>query len=317
MTHQKRRDFLRTLALVALAISSIVNCAAGEQRASKTVRLLTVGNSFSQNATRNLAAIAEAAGDKLVHRQAPIGGGSMAQHWDKVLRYEKDPQDKQATYGAKSLKQMLEAEEFDFVTIQQYSFISHDVSTYRPYARNLFDFIKKLQPKAEVLVHQTWAYRRDDPRFAKKSGKPDQPDSQQAMYELLTKAYETIAAELGTRIIPVGDAFFLADNDPVLGFKPDETFEKAKAEYPALPKDQHSLHAGYKWSSKDGTHTLGFDGHHANVAGEYLGGCVFYEVLFGESVVGNRFHPKDIDPDYARFLQETAHKAVQKRKAQP
>ena len=58
------------------------------------------------------------------------------------------------------------------------------------------------------------------------------------------------------------------------------------------------------------------DGHHASVAGEYLGGCVFYEVLFGETVVGNTFIPPGLDAAYARFLQETAHKAVEKRQLQ-
>jgi hypothetical protein len=52
------------------------------------------------------------------------------------------------------------------------------------------------------------------------------------------------------------------------------------------------------------------DGHHANLAGEYLGACVWYEVLFNESSVGNKFIPKGLEPEYARFLQETAHKAV-------
>ena len=53
--------------------------------------------------------------------------------------------------------------------------------------------------------------------------------------------------------------------------------------------------------------------HHANLAGEYLGACVWYEILFGESAVGNSYVPKGLDTEYARFLQETAHKAVQAR----
>jgi hypothetical protein len=52
------------------------------------------------------------------------------------------------------------------------------------------------------------------------------------------------------------------------------------------------------------------DGRHANAAGEYLGGLVFYEFLFGKSAVGCKFRPEFMDADYARFLQETAHKAV-------
>ena len=53
------------------------------------------------------------------------------------------------------------------------------------------------------------------------------------------------------------------------------------------------------------------DGHHANTAGEYLGACVWFEVLFGESVVGNAFVTPGLDKTYARFLQETAHKTVE------
>ncbi len=77
---------------------------------------------------------AMAAGNKRVFRRADIGGSSMAQHWEKILRYEKDSHDKKATYGTKSLQEMLQAEKFDLVTIQQYSMISHDVATYLSHA---------------------------------------------------------------------------------------------------------------------------------------------------------------------------------------
>jgi hypothetical protein len=281
----------------------------------KTVRLLTVGNSFSVNATHFLGDLVKAAGHKLVYRAANIGGGSMAQHWDKVLRYEKDPQDKQARYGKNSLNEMLLAEKFDVVTIQQYSFISHDVSTYRPYAQNLCGFIKKHAPQAEVLVHQTWAYRCDDPRFAKKPAKPGQPATQEEMYQGLTRAYDKIAAELGLRVIPVGDAFHLADTDPTWGYKPGSAVEPSQMAYPALPDQLHSLHSGWRWSKdKLGKPVLQMDGHHAGLAGEYLGACVFYEILFSETIVGNKFVPKGLDEAYARFLRQTAHKAVEARR---
>ena len=165
-----------------------------------------------------------------------------------------------------------------------------------------------------MLVHQTWAYRCDDPRFSKKSAKPGQPATQEAMYQGLPRRIETIAAELGARIIPVGDAFHLADTDPTWGYKPASAAEAAHAAYPALPDQLHSLHSGWRWGKeKLGKPVLQMDGHHAGVAGEYLGGCVFYEMLFGETVVGNKFIPKGLDEAYARFLQQTAHKAVATR----
>ena len=78
-----------------------------------------------------------------------------------------------------------------------------------------------------------------------------------------------------------------------------------------MPNQTHSLHVGWRFvKDKDGHQKLTMDGHHANSAGEYLGACVWYEVLFGDSAVGNEFIPTGLEKDHARFLQETAHKAV-------
>jgi hypothetical protein len=281
---------------------------------TKTVRLVTVGNSFSQNATRYLNDLVKAKGHTLIHRPLAIGGASFEVHWDKAQLHEKDPQDPKGLYGKKSLRQELMSDAWDYVTIQQASIKSHNVATYRPFAKQLHDYIKKAAPKAEILVHQTWAYRVDDPRFARPSKTPGEPATQKEMYDGLTKAYQTIAGELGARLIPVGDAMYLADTNAKWGYQPDKMFDFKNAQAPALPDQKHSLHTGWRWgAAKDGKKSLTMDGHHANVAGEYLGACVFYEVLFGESVVGNAFVPQGIDRDYARFLQETAHKAVAKK----
>jgi len=276
----------------------------------KTVRLLNVGNSFSYNATHYLNDLVQAAGHRLVHQHASMGGATLAQHYEKYQRHAQDPTDAKGLYADKrSLAEKLEAERWDFVTIQQASFHSFDLTTYRPYAKELCKVIKKHAPQAEILMHQTWAYRCDDPWFQGK-GKPGQPESQEAMYRSLTTAYETIAGELGLRLIPCGDAMYRADTDPVWGYKPDKTFDFQAVQSPSLPDQTHSLHVGWHW--KKGK--LEMDGHHANMAGEYLGACVFFEVLYEQSVVGNSFIPKGLDVDYARFLQQTAHRAVETRR---
>ncbi|HYH67216.1 MAG TPA: DUF4886 domain-containing protein [Urbifossiella sp.] len=276
---------------------------AQEQR--KTVRLLTVGNSFSENATKYLAKIVEADGNALVHHRCVIGGSGPDQHLAKIAAHEKDPTDKAGLYGTgKSLKQELAAEKWDVITIQQASIRSHDVSTYRPGMRELYAFIKKHAPASEVVIHQTWAYRVDDPRF---SGKAE-PKTQKAMYDGLSDAYRTIAKELGVRFIPVGDAFYAADTDPTWGYKPDTKFDVKTATHPALPDQSHSLHVGWRWENDKSA--LKLDGHHAGPAGEYLGGLVFYEFLYGRSAVGNTFRPPGVGEEYARFLQDTAHQAV-------
>lgn len=298
--------------LTRLAIVTLAGLCLAAAPASEPVRLLTIGNSFSRNATRLLPDLAEAGGHHLIHRPVMVSSSSLQFHAEKFQKHERDPGDKAGFYAnGRSLKQELLADRWDFVTIQQVSLKSHDIATYRPFAAQLHDYIKKHAPQAQLAMHQTWAYRCDDPRFTVKSPKPGEPVSREEMYRSLASAYRTIAAGLGARVIPVGDAFDLADGDTKWGFRPDTKFDFKAAVPPALPDQTHSLHAGWTWKKgKDGKLVLSMDGHHANSAGEYLGACVFYEVLFGDSVVGNAFIPDGLTADYARFLQETAHQAA-------
>jgi hypothetical protein len=300
--------------LLALVLSPLL-AAAQDRPQEKTVRLLTVGNSFSQNATKYLDQIVEAGGHTLIHHRCVIGGSGPDQHLAKAALHEQDPDDKAGLYiTGRSLRQELLAEQWDIITIQQASIRSHDAANYRPAARDLYDYIKQYAPASEVVIHQTWAYRVDDPRFATPSDKPGEPRTQQEMYDGLSAAYRTIAEELGVRRIPVGDAFYAADTDPVWGYRPDPNFDRETAQPPALPDQTHSLHVGWRWGDAEGKKSLRMDGHHASPAGEYLGGLVFYEFLYGKSAVGSTFRPDGMHADYARFLQETAHRAVESAK---
>lgn len=282
-----------------------------------TVRLLTVGNSFSHNATHYLGDLAKAAGDTLILHEANTGGATMEQHWNKAQQFEKDPQDPAGLYNTKrSLRQELTSEKWDFVTIQQASIKSHDLGTYRPYAQELRDYIKKYAPGAEVILHETWEYRNDDPRFSAKDAKPGEPLTQDAMYDGLSRSYATIASELGLRLIPVGDAFHEVNHDPGWAYHKDTSFDPKRAQYPALPNQTHSLNMGWQWKkNKEGKVTLQMDGHHANTAGEFLGACVFYEVLFHKRVVGHGFVPPGLQLSDAVYLQDVAHQVVQKNAA--
>ena len=230
-----------------------------------------------------------------------IGGCPLVVHWGNADAFEKGSTDPNA--GAWSV---LASEPWDYVTLQQYSMDSFKVETYRPYARNLYGYIKSQAPQAEVLIHETWAYRADDPLF--RAG----TFTQQDMYWGLRRAYETIAGELGCRIIPSGDAFENARRDPRWeGSFPDPAFDYQHARPPALPDQAHSLHTGYWWSQNGkGEWHLGMDGHHAGVAGEYLAGAVWFESLFGQSIRGNDFVPGAVSREDVAVLQEIAHRTV-------
>ncbi len=299
--------------LLAFIFLSSPFCLAEAPAPPKTVRVLTVGNSFSHNATHYLGQLAKATGDTLILREDNVGGASLALHWSKVEAFEKNPADPLGRYSTgKSLKEELAGEHWDFVTIQQASIESHDVATYRPFAKLLSDYIRRYAPDATLLLHETWEYRADDPRFSQPAPKPGEPKTQEEMYQGLSSAYATVAKELGVRRMPVGDAFHLANHDTEWGFHPPmPPFDSAHAQPGELPDQTHSLNVG--WTSKkqaDGAAKPAMDGHHANLAGEYLGACVWYEVLLGKSVENNPFTPAGLDVGYAKFLRATAHRAV-------
>ena len=284
----------------------------------KTVRLLTVGNSFAQNALQFLPEIAEAAGHQLIVGEANLGGCTLERHWKHVTLYEANSSDKEGSpyRGSKSLDALLASDKWDFVTVQQVSFRSHDLEGFYPHGSDLCHYIRERADGARLMAHQTWAYRIDDPRF-KPTNEGKEPHTHQVMYEQVRAAYHQFAKDLDLGILPSGDAMYLADTDPKWGYRPDSEFDFKSAEYPALPMQPHSLHTGWHWKkADDGTRSLKIDGHHANRSGQYLLGCVWFEVLFDQSVVDNTFVPDGLDADYAKFLRDVAHKAVARLKAE-
>lgn len=302
----------RYLALFML-LSGLWGCSASPNttaadipREAITVRYLGIGNSFTYNAIVYLRHLAEADGNKLILGRAIMNGGSLERHVTKLDAWKQDPSQAMAAYDTgQTLAQTLDQRDWDYISIQQQSYMSHDPATYQPFADALVAFIRERDPGAELLINQTWAYRTDDPRFRNIDPRPGEPNSRAEMHEMVDAAYRQLAEHFDARLMPVGNAFDLAERDPVWGFKPEPINREAYTQ-PALPDQRHSLHLGWLWRNQK----LIYDGNHANAAGRYLAGCVLYEVLFESNVVGNSFVPAGFDSEYARFLQQTAHRAV-------
>lgn len=295
--------------LVAFTFSLLNTATAGRSldAAADTLRLFLIGNSFSQNATRYLPQLAAEGGHPLKIGRAELGGCSLQRHWEIAEAAEKNPEDpKGKAYNGKSLRELLSAGKWDVVTIQQNSMNSGDVTTYSPYARKLFDLIKSIQPKARIVIHQTWAYRSDSKKFTQIAENQHAANARE-MWEKSRAAYHTIAKELGIDILPVGDAFWKINSDPKTAYKPDASFDLENAQYPALPDQTYSLHAGYRW---DNNKKFAFDSNHANEAGCFLGGLVWYGALFKESPVKLKFRPEKVDEAFDVVLKKTAWDVV-------
>ncbi|SFD90836.1 DUF4886 domain-containing protein [Spirosoma endophyticum] len=282
----------------------------GANDGKPALHLFMIGNSFSQNASKYLPQLSKEGGHELIIGRAELGGSSLQRHWDHAEAAERNPDDPNGKpYGGKSLKMLLSEGVWDVVTIQQASILSGDVETYRPYARKLYEYVRKLQPKTTIVFHQTWAYRTDSKDFSQIATK-DSAKSAQEMWEKSRAAYHTIADELSIPIIPNGDAFWQINSTAKWAYRKDDTFNFSQSQAPNLPNQTHSLHMGYRWDKGK----LAFDSHHANAAGCYLGALVWYGFLFDESPVKLTFYPEEVDPNFAKQLRKTAWSTVKKEK---
>jgi hypothetical protein len=281
-----------------------ISAKAGVLAATDTLRLFLIGNSFSQNATRYLPQLAAEGGHPLEIGRAELGGCSLQRHWEIAEAAEKNPEDpKGKAYNGKSLRELLSAGTWDVVTIQQNSMNSGDVTTYSPYAKKLVDLVKSIQPKARIVMQQTWAYRVDAKQFTQVSDKQF-ASSAKEMWEKSRASYHTIAGQLGIPLFPVGDAFWKINSDPKTAYKPDTGFNVDNAQSPSLPDQTNSLHVGYHYNNSQ---KIAFDANHANEAGCYLGGLVWYAVLFHESLGKLKFRPDQVPEEFAAQLKVAAH----------
>lgn len=168
---------------------------------SDTIRVLTIGNSFANNACKYLKQITESVeGCNIIIGKANIGGCYLEKHADLIKQSELDLTLK--PYNGKSLKDWLLTEDWDIVTIQQVSHLSFKSETYQPYADEIRDYVNKYAPQAKIYIHETWAYAPDCHRLKGFGITSDQ------MYQGLKKNYQVLSERYNSTILPSGDAFY-------------------------------------------------------------------------------------------------------------
>lgn len=307
-----KRKYLFILALAWFAVNHI-GC--GKDASPKLappvktekLRVFVIGNSFSNNATKYLPELVKEKGKLLEIGRAEIGSGSLQNHWDGVLAFEANPTDpKGLLYGGKSLKTLLMDGNWDVVSVQQYSLLSADESSYEPYATNLYDFIKKVQPKAKVVIHQTWAYRTDAKNFGRITAGGN-AQSAEEMWINIEAANRKVANRLQVEVVPTGAAFWEVSADPKWAFVRDQSIDPDKFVYPKVTNEPTSLHYGYTWGA-DGK--IAVDYNHASTAGCYLGALVWYGFSFNDDVTTVSYRPDAVSEEFAERLKIAAKKAL-------
>ena len=121
------------------------------------MKILCIGNSFSQDATRYLREVSD---DSLFVRNLYIGGCSLETHMINIM--ENNPYYEYQLDGERlemrSINEALTLEEWDYITIQQVSHFSGIEWTYEPFIAYVLDYIKSACPSAKIAFHRTWSY---------------------------------------------------------------------------------------------------------------------------------------------------------------
>lgn len=125
------------------------------------MKILSIGNSFSQDAQRYLHAIAKANSEEIKCINLFIGGCTLRQHYLNIIDDERKYRfefNGENTGLMVSVREVLKSDNWDVITLQQGSHESFNFENYTPYIEYVAEYVKKYSPKSKILLHKTWAY---------------------------------------------------------------------------------------------------------------------------------------------------------------
>ncbi len=267
------------------------------------LNVLMVGNSFCYHYVDELYGMLKEVGIESEIWNLYYSGATVKQHWGWYLEnsavctlYRASKNGRQE-YKDSTLKGALARRNWDVISLQTLNNIKQtfggmntDGATAEDIAKNgmenavyaekLANLIRKSYPLAKLYWHHTWAFQVG---FERSGVTVPDKATQQMMYEGIHLSSREIADKLGLVLVPSGDAWQIAREDPAVG---DVLCNRLK----------------------DG----GDNYHDGDIGGgQYLIACVWFEILTGQSCLGNAFRPSyTLSEEMVAGLQRSAHEAV-------
>ena len=167
------------------------------------LKILAIGNSFSEDATYFLHDILEDADVENRVVNLYIGGCSLERHWQNIERDLREYQyqlNGRKTDRFVTIDEILKEENFDVIVTQQASHDSGWSFTYEPFLGLMLEYLGK-NTKSGIILNETWAYDEgsDHPNFMRYDR------DQKKMFEALKAAYEGAAQRHNLSLIHSGE----------------------------------------------------------------------------------------------------------------
>lgn len=170
------------------------------------MKILSIGNSFSDDAQRYLRSIAAEDGAEIETLNLCIGGCSLERHADNIktgareylFHYNGDMNCEDLI----SFDEGISMREWDVVTLQQVSTHSFKEDSFYPYIHEIVAYVREKLPNAKIYIHQTWAYEHGCPRVFEVTGGNDSDFMLDGIRSAYARAKDEISAD---GIIPSGE----------------------------------------------------------------------------------------------------------------
>ena len=276
------KNLLAALALCVAPLPSFSGNNAESQ--TPTVRILAVGNSFSEDAIdQYFHELCEAAGKRVIIGNLYIGGCSLERHLlnartdSAAYRFRRIGHDGVTiTANPVTLSSALQSDDWNYVSFQQASPLSGKYGSYADLKPLIAYADNVTQGRPTYMWQQTWAYSPTSTHGAF----PTYNSDQKVMYDSIMSATRRVMTDYPSLkvLIPTGTAVQTA-------------------------------------RIASGNYDLTRDGYHLDrLTGRYIAACTWFEAIFGESVIGNPYHPAGMTDVQARMAQEAAHSACEAMK---
>ena len=253
----------------------------GNYNNDRVIKILAIGNSFSEDALESyFYGLAKAENKQVIIGNLYIGGASLDLHWNNakddkaVYQYRKiDVGGTKTNTPHIALSDALVDEDWDFISFQQVSSNSGIYHTYINPLPLLFNYVEQRATNSDVkyVLHQTWAYAQDSDHKMFINYNHDQITMYNSIVDAVWRAKRLAHIDI---IVPSGTAI----------------------------QNGRTSTVGDNFCS---------DGYHLDVnIGRYTAACAWFEAIFMKSVIGNSFKPDALSEYEAKIAQHAAHYAV-------
>lgn len=264
--------------------------------------VLMIGNSYCYSYPDELFNMAKAVGIEMRICNVYYSGCSIAQHWNwwkigkgsyEFCTYDstgRTAEGEPVEGEGMTLEYCLSQYNWDVISLHEaVGVVRRDpegaIAGMSQTLPELLEYITGQYPLSKLVWQQTWAYQVG---FSQSGYEVTNTDVQTQLHQNIRQMSLAVCEKHNLQRIPSGDAWAIARSNPIIG---DTLCERLS----------------------------GTDFHHEGDVGggQYLNACVWFEVLTGQSCVGNSFRPTDyaLSVEKVEALQAAAHQAVEDMKA--